>query len=163
MLQGEHSAIFLTFIRLPFVIKIIVWSNFEWPFYTGFTVLSKIYVVFDIMNTHDLEHTLRLYVCLIWFFTSHQQSFSYVGTGLPGWNQYTAKINVSCSRTQCSDTGEARTLVSSQVLYHWATALPTHWEQLAVYTMRFFFSVIIRVNVKIHQILKEVKRKIWIK
>ena len=26
--------------------------------------------------------------CLIWFFTSHQQSFSYIGTGLPGLNQY---------------------------------------------------------------------------
>ena len=24
----------------------------------------------------------------IYFFTSHQQSFSYVGTGLPGLNQY---------------------------------------------------------------------------
>ena len=29
-----------------------------------------------------------LFVCLIWFFTSHQQSFSYKGTGLPGLNQY---------------------------------------------------------------------------
>ena len=32
MLQGEHSAILLTFIRLPFVIKIFVLSIFEWPF-----------------------------------------------------------------------------------------------------------------------------------
>ena len=38
MLQGEHSAILLTFIKLPFVIKIFVLSNFEWPFYTGVTV-----------------------------------------------------------------------------------------------------------------------------
>ena len=38
MLQGEHSAILLTFIMLPFVIKIFVLSIFEWPFYTGFTV-----------------------------------------------------------------------------------------------------------------------------
>ena len=38
MLQGEHSAILLTFIKLPFVIKIIVLSIFEWPFYPGFTV-----------------------------------------------------------------------------------------------------------------------------
>ena len=29
-----------------------------------------------------------VFVCLIWFFTSHQQSFSYKGTGLPGLNQY---------------------------------------------------------------------------
>ena len=35
----QHSAILLTFIRLPFVIKIFVLSIFERPFYTGFTVL----------------------------------------------------------------------------------------------------------------------------
>ena len=39
MLQGEHSAIHSTFIKLPFVIKIFVLSIFEWPFYTGFTVI----------------------------------------------------------------------------------------------------------------------------
>ena len=38
MLQGEHSAILSTFIKLPFVIKIFVLSIFEWQFYTGFTV-----------------------------------------------------------------------------------------------------------------------------
>ena len=38
MLQGEHSALLLTFIKLPFVIKTFVLSIFEWPFYTGFTV-----------------------------------------------------------------------------------------------------------------------------
>ena len=41
MLQGEHSAILLTFIKLPFVIKIFVLSIFEWPIYTGFTVIKK--------------------------------------------------------------------------------------------------------------------------
>ena len=40
MLHGEHSAILLTFIKLPYVIKIFVLSIFEWPFYTGFTVLE---------------------------------------------------------------------------------------------------------------------------
>ena len=35
----EHSAILLTAIKLSFVIKIFVLSIFEWPFYTGFTVL----------------------------------------------------------------------------------------------------------------------------
>ena len=39
MLQGEHSAILWTFIKLPFVIKIFVLSIFEWSFKTGFTVL----------------------------------------------------------------------------------------------------------------------------
>ena len=37
----EHSAILLTFIKLPFVIKIFILSIFEWPFYTGFTVLDQ--------------------------------------------------------------------------------------------------------------------------
>ena len=40
MLQGEHSAILSTFVKLQFVIKIFVLSIFEWPFYTGFTVYS---------------------------------------------------------------------------------------------------------------------------
>ena len=35
----EHSVILSTFIKLPFVIKIFVLSMFEWPFYTGFTVI----------------------------------------------------------------------------------------------------------------------------
>ena len=43
-LQGEHSAILLTFIKLSFVIKIFVLSFFEWPFYTDFTVFSKLFV-----------------------------------------------------------------------------------------------------------------------
>ena len=43
MLQGEHSAILSTFIKLPFVIKIFVLSIFDWLFYTGFTGLSTLY------------------------------------------------------------------------------------------------------------------------
>ena len=39
MLQREHSAILSTSIELPAVIKIFVLSIFEWPLYTGFTVL----------------------------------------------------------------------------------------------------------------------------
>ena len=39
MLQGEHSAIRLTCIKLPFVIKIFALSIFEWPLKTGFTVV----------------------------------------------------------------------------------------------------------------------------
>ena len=37
----EHSAILSTFIKLPFDIQIFVLSNFEQPFYTGFTVHAK--------------------------------------------------------------------------------------------------------------------------
>ena len=53
MLQGEHSAIRSTFIKLPFVIKIFILSIFEWSFYTGFTVFVKIF------NTN----VLCLFVC----------------------------------------------------------------------------------------------------
>ena len=41
MLQGEHSAMLLTFIKLPFVTKICVLSIFDRPFYRGFTVATK--------------------------------------------------------------------------------------------------------------------------
>ena len=41
MLQGEHSAILSTFVRLQFVMKIFALSIFEWLFYTGFTVVSS--------------------------------------------------------------------------------------------------------------------------
>ena len=37
----EHSSILLTFIKLPFVIKIFVLSIFEWLLKTGFTVPPK--------------------------------------------------------------------------------------------------------------------------
>ena len=40
MLQGEHSAILSTFIKLTFVIKIFVLSIFERPLKTGFTVFK---------------------------------------------------------------------------------------------------------------------------
>ena len=39
----EHYAILLTFIKLPFVFKILVSSFFEWPLKTGFTVTSYIH------------------------------------------------------------------------------------------------------------------------
>ena len=42
MLQGEHSAILSTFIKLPFVFKTFVLSIFEWPLKTGFIVYVKI-------------------------------------------------------------------------------------------------------------------------
>ena len=41
--QGEHSAILSTFIKIPFVIKNFVLSIFEWPFYTGFTVITVLH------------------------------------------------------------------------------------------------------------------------
>ena len=52
MLQGEHSAILSTFIKLPFVIKIFVLSILEWPFYTGFTVLTLEAMLASSLNSH---------------------------------------------------------------------------------------------------------------
>ena len=37
--QGEHSAILSTYIKLPFVIKTFVLSIFEWSLKIGFTVV----------------------------------------------------------------------------------------------------------------------------
>ena len=42
MLHMEHSAILLTFIKLPFVIKNFVLSFFEWLLKTCFTVLTTV-------------------------------------------------------------------------------------------------------------------------
>ena len=41
MLQGEHSAILSTFIKLPFVLYIFFLPIFEWPPKTGFTIIDK--------------------------------------------------------------------------------------------------------------------------
>ena len=52
---------------------------------------------------------------------SSQHFFSHVRTGLSGLNQYKAEDKMSCSRTQCSASGEAQTRnpsVSSQAFYH---------------------------------------------
>ena len=53
MLQGEHTAILSTFIKLPFVTKIFVLSILEWPFYRGFTELTS--WVENSVNPADLD------------------------------------------------------------------------------------------------------------
>ena len=45
MLQGEHSAILLTCIKLPFSFKTLVLSIFKWPLKTGFTVPQYFHVL----------------------------------------------------------------------------------------------------------------------
>ena len=52
MLQGEHSAILLTFIKLPFVIKIFILSFFAWPFYTGINVIERNESTLDFGHYH---------------------------------------------------------------------------------------------------------------
>ena len=56
----ETSAILLTFIKLPFVMKIFVLTIFEQPFNTGFAVL----LVFD--ATTSLKGALTRYGKLTW-------------------------------------------------------------------------------------------------
>ena len=62
MLQGEHSAILSTFIKLPFIIKIFFF--FEWPLKTGFTVfyvyclpltVNICFAVFSSLNPDEEE------------------------------------------------------------------------------------------------------------
>ena len=76
------------------------------------------------MIKHDQTDKIRdcawfaVFVLFVWFdyLRPSQQSFSYVGTGFSGLNQYYARINVSCSMTQRSEADEARNrgpLVSS--------------------------------------------------
>ena len=56
MLQGEHSAILLTFIKLPIVIKSFVLSIFEPPFYCN-----------TIFNLHfKIDFLIFLEIWLIW-------------------------------------------------------------------------------------------------
>ena len=43
MLQREHYAMFSTLIKLPVAIATFVLSMFEWPFYTGVTVLHELF------------------------------------------------------------------------------------------------------------------------
>ena len=45
------SAILLTFIKLPFIIKIFILSIFEWPLYTAFTVMPYSFI--------ELENTVK--------------------------------------------------------------------------------------------------------
>ena len=54
MLQREHSAVLLTFIKLPFVINTFVLSIFEWSLKTGFTVFHLI-IVHTPISTHPVQ------------------------------------------------------------------------------------------------------------
>ena len=48
MLQVEHSAILLTFIKQPFSIKTFVLSIFKWPLKTGFTVFKELMIFYSV-------------------------------------------------------------------------------------------------------------------
>ena len=62
MLQGEHSAILSTFIKLPFVIKIFVLWIFECPFYTGFTVWENLTVLLKMPCKTGFDFCLTIWL-----------------------------------------------------------------------------------------------------
>ena len=67
MLQMEpqaHSAILLTFIKLPFVISIFALSIFEWPFSSGFAA-------FIVQGFHGSEIVDKYRQILIEILTHH--------------------------------------------------------------------------------------------
>ena len=57
-IQREHSAILSTFIKLQVVIKIFVLSIFEWPFYSGFTV---VYILLSVRNGMEFQYPSILF------------------------------------------------------------------------------------------------------
>ena len=67
MLQGEHSAILSTFIKVPFSIKNFVLSIFKWPLKTSFSInAAGIINIFTTKNNNrkraKLVKKLRLIV-----------------------------------------------------------------------------------------------------
>ena len=56
MLQGEHSAILSTFIKLPFVFKTFVLSIFGQPLKAGFTVLVSGFSEYKVLRLKNIIH-----------------------------------------------------------------------------------------------------------
>ena len=78
---------------------------------------------------------LLFFLLILYFFTTHQQTFSYKGTGLPGLNPYLARINVSCSRTQCSDLVRLKPAAPRSRVKHSTTEpLPSLYYVCCIYS-----------------------------
>ena len=59
MLQGEHSAVLSTFIKLTIFHKdLSFFPIFEWPFYTGFTVYP-----YNVLLLAHLSHKILVSFC----------------------------------------------------------------------------------------------------
>ena len=83
------------FTKLPQMSKEMITSLTELSRWLSITstmvesVMTNLYLNYgSVLDDWLLPQLWFLFVCLIWFFMSHQQSFSYIGTGLPGLNQY---------------------------------------------------------------------------
>ena len=115
MLQREHLQYFLTFIKLPAVIKIFVLSIFELSFYTGFTVaLFGPRFLHGLARQDSMNHVVHkqqkqilsrdLFFFFFFFYLyfkklCSQQFFVHIGMSLVGLNMYKATDEMSCSRT----------------------------------------------------------------
>ena len=76
MLQGGHSAILLTFIKLLFGIKVFVLSIFEWPLKTGVTVLTS-YLSIEKTNI-SIKATTRKLCILVCAILTRFFSFGFI-------------------------------------------------------------------------------------
>ena len=100
MLQGEHSSILSTFIKLSFVIKIFVLSIFECAFYTGFTVHVYCSDAFSLINVACKQAVLMIQI--VPCYKCPPQIFYFVFTS-------TRIANQTDSRVDCRPThGTAR-------------------------------------------------------
>ena len=78
---------------------------------------------------------IQVFLFFVWFDSLHpsQHFFTYVGKGLPGFNHYKARINVSYSRTQSSDAGEARTKKKQQLYLQLSTLSLSHCTPILIF------------------------------
>ena len=65
----------LTCIKLPFAIKIFVLSIFEWPFYTGFTVLCHLRYLFCVFLSGHFTPVLLYFVFKIFVLSIFELPF----------------------------------------------------------------------------------------
>ena len=81
----------------------------------------------------------------IWFFKSHQQSFSYKGTGLPGLNQYSARINVLAQGHNTVTPVRLEPATPWSWVKHSATALPNYMRKKLI-KYAYFSTAVSNVN-----------------
>ena len=84
MLQGEHSVILLTIIKLPFVIKIFVSSYFEWLPKTCFTVL--ITVLWSLLTRCKMFFISEIFSQLKWVGPLGPLPLKFMGHILKSWD-----------------------------------------------------------------------------
>ena len=88
----------------------------------------------------NMAHFSPWSFCLIWFFTSHQQSFSYKGMGLPGLNQYYARINVLAHGHNAVTLVRLKPEALRSRVKH-STTEPLHSLTMKLKQLRFYFCV----------------------